>query len=140
MREKFLYSIICLLFISIPAFADKYVPNFKEMKTIRCDVEETIFTKENTPVSHNKYFRIFNLDDTNKKIYLQKALVDKILYYEADRIEFNSQHLTDDFIMLSKITIDRKDGKYSSESTLTYDNEMFGIRHAKASGSCHLIN
>ena len=42
--------------------------------------------------------------------------------------------------MLSKITIDRKDGKYSSESTLTYDNEMFGIRHAKASGSCHLIN
>lgn len=140
MRGKALYTILGILFLSLPALADRFVPNFKEMKTIKCDVDEKIFTQDNTVVSQNKYFRIFNLDDENKKIYLQKAPVDKILYYEKDKIQFKQQHLTDEFIMISDITIDRKDGKYTSEASLTYDNAAFGIRHAQANGVCHLIN
>lgn len=120
--------------------ADRFVPDFKTMKTIKCDVDETIYAQDNSVVTQNKYFRIFNLDDENKKIYLQKSPVYKINYYEQDKLEFTLEHLTDDFIMMSSVVIDRADGSYRAESGITYDNSMFGVRRAVSSGSCHLVN
>lgn len=140
MKQKILYTVICLFFSSCAVFADRFVPEFKIMKTIKCEADETIYKQDGTVVTQNKYFRIFKLDDENKKIYLQKAPVYKISYYEQDKLEFQLEHLTDDFIMMSSVTIDRKNGQYSSESRITYDNDIFGIRHAKAQGFCHLVN
>ena len=106
------------------------------MKKIKCDVEETIFNQDGSVVTKNKYFRIFNLDDENQKIYLQKAPVDKINYYENDRVEFYIQSLTDDFIIQTNTVIERESGKYSSSSVIDYDSAFFGTRTAKAVGVC----
>ncbi len=140
MKKRVLLSLVSLLLTSSVAFADRFVPDFKTMKKIRCDVNETIYNQDNSVVTNNTYFRIFNLDDENKKIYLQKSPVYKINYYEQDRLEFKLEHLADDFIMLSSVVINRADGSYKSESTMTYDNSIFGNRKAIGLGSCHIVN
>lgn len=140
MNKKFLGIIFSLLFVSIPAFADKFVPEFDKMKTLRCDISETIFSQDNSVVSQSKYFRIFHLDDENNLIYLQKSPVDGISYYGSDKISFSSQYMSDDFIMQTQATIDRLNEKYTSNSVLTYDNMAFGVRNAKASGTCKFLN
>lgn len=140
MKKRVLLSLVSLLLTSSAAFADRFVPDFKTMKKIRCDVNETIYNQDNSVVTKNTYFRIFNLDDENKKIYLQKSPVYKINYYEQDRLEFKLEHLADDFIMLSSVVINRADGSYKSESTMTYDNSIFGNRKAIGLGSCHIVN
>ncbi len=136
MKRKILYILFSLILTSTVALADKFVPDFTQMKKIKCDVEETIFNQDGSVVTKNKYFRIFNLDDENQKIYLQKAPVDKINYYENDRIEFYIQSLTDDFIMQTNTVIERESGKYSSSSVIDYDSAFFGTRTAKAVGVC----
>ena len=103
--KKFLIGIF--LFFGLGCFADQFVPNFNEMKTIRCDVEENIYNEDNSVVSKTNYFRIFKLDDPNQKIYLQKAPVDWLSYYGEDKIEFTLQPLADDYIMTSAVVIDR---------------------------------
>ena len=138
MIKKFLYIFLCLILINSTALADKFVPDFKGMQTLKCDVNETIYTENRTSVSQNKYFRIFNLDDENKKIYLQKAPIYKINYYENDKLEFKHQHLTDFYIILSDIVIDRQTWKYTSKSTLTYDFPTYEVKYAEAEGICHL--
>lgn len=140
MKKRVLLSLVSLLLTSSAAFADRFVPDFKTMKKFRCDVNETIYNQDNSVVTKNTYFRIFNLDDENKKIYLQKSPVYKINYYEQDRLEFKLEHLSDDFIMLSSVVINRADGSYKSESTMTYDNSIFGNRKAIGLGSCHIVN
>lgn len=140
MKKKILITLLCFFMTSTIVLADRFVPDFKTMKTIKCDVNETIYAQDNSVVTQNKYFRIFNLDDENKKIYLQKSPVYKINYYEQDKLEFTLEHLTDDFIMMSSVVIDRADGSYRAESGITYDNSMFGVRRAVSSGSCHLVN
>ena len=109
------------------------------MKKIRCDIEEIIYNQDNSVVSKNKYFRIFNLDDENKKIYIQKAPVDGISYYESNRIDFYMQQMTDDFIMQTKATIDKENMKYTSDSVINYDSMFFGTRKARADGTCFAI-
>lgn len=140
MKNKIFITLFCFFMTSTIVLADRFVPEFNTMKTIKCDVDETIYAQDNSIVTRNKYFRIFNLDDENKKIYLQKSPVYKINYYEKDKLEFKLEHLTDDFIMMSSVVIDRADGSFKSESTITYDNSMFGIRRAVGLGSCHLVN
>lgn len=140
MKCRVLLVLISLILPSGMAFADRFVPDFKAMKTIKCDVNETIYNQDNSVVTTNTYFRVFNLDDENKKIYLQKSPVYKINYYEQDKLEFKLEHLTDDFIMLSSVVINRADGSYKSESSITYDNSIFGNRKAVGLGSCHLVN
>lgn len=117
-------------------WADQFVPEFNQMKKIRCDVEETIYNQDNSIASKNKYFRIFNLDDENKKIYIQKAPVDGITYYENDRIDFYMQQMTDDFIMQTNVTINKENMTYSSDAVINYDSMFFGSKKAKAVGTC----
>ncbi len=129
-----------MFFITTVALADCFVPEFDKMKTLRCDFEESIFNQDNSLVTKSRQFRLYRLDDENKKIYLQKEPIDKILYYEADKIEFNLQSMTDEFIMMSHTTIDRNSLQYSSDASITYDNPVFGTRYSKSSGTCKFLN
>lgn len=140
MKKTFLYSLIFLSFIPQIVFAEASVPDFSNMKTLRCEVSETIYNQNNSVVTQNKYHRVFNLDDANKSIYLQKDAIYRILSYGDDKIEFQIQSMTDDSIIMSNIQIDRLSGNYISQSEITYDNEAFGVRHAKATGLCTSLN
>ena len=136
MEFRYLLIFGILLLTSSIVWADQFVPEFNQMKKIRCDVEETIYNQDNSIASKNKYFRIFNLDDENKKIYIQKAPVDGITYYENDRIDFYMQQMTDDFIMQTNVTINKEDMTYSSDAVINYDSMFFGSKKAKAVGTC----
>ena len=140
MKNRVLLAAAGLLFASCTALADRFVPEFSKMKTIKCNIEETIYSQDNSVITQNTYFRIFNIDDENKKLYLQKSPVYKTTYYDIDKLEFTLQHLTDDFIMLSSVSIDRSNGNYKSESSITYDNSIFGVRKAVGVGTCSPIN
>lgn len=135
---------LLLLFILIgsfyKAFADAFVPEFNMMKNLRCDFEETIFNSDNSVVSKSKQFRLFYLDDTYEKIYLQKEPIFKVTYYKNDRIEFDLESMTDDFIMMSHTIINRTTGEYFSSAELNYDNPIFGTRYSKSVGTCRFVN
>lgn len=138
--KKLLFAIFILVFGTATAFGDAFVPDFVMMKTLRCDFDETVYNQDNTVLTKSKLFRIFHLDDENKLIYLQKEPIDHILYYEADKIEYNLQSMTDDYIMMAHTTIDRNSLEYNSTSTMTYDNPMFGVRRSTSQGVCKFLN
>lgn len=138
--KNFLLVLFILIFGTQIAFGDAYVPDFATMKTLRCDFDETVYNQDNTVLTKSKLFRIFHLDDENKLIYLQKEPIDHILYYEDDKIEYNLQSMTDDYIMMAHTTIDRNTFEYNSTSTLTYDNPMFGVRRSTSHGNCKFLN
>lgn len=140
MQKRFLYSILFTAFISTSVLAHSFVPDFKLMKTLRCDFNEVIYNQDNSVVSDNTRFKIFRLDDVNKKIYLAKEPIDKVPYYEEDRIEYELQSLTDDFIEMSKTVIDRQNMKIHSTSVINYDNPIFGVRHSKSEGVCRFLD
>lgn len=117
-----------------------FVPEFDTMQILRCDFEETLYNPDNSIVSTSKQFRIYKLDDVNKKIYLQKEPIDRIIYYESDKIEFNRQSMTDDTISMSHTVIDRNNMTYSSYAKITYDNYMFGTKHSTSQGQCRFMN
>jgi hypothetical protein len=48
--------------------------------------------------------------------------------------------MTDDFIMISNVTIDRTNNIYSATSQITYDNMDYGSRRAVAEGNCKIVN
>lgn len=134
--KKILFLSLGLLFAASSVLANQFYPEFDGMKTIRCDISETLYNEDNSVVSQTQYHRIFNLDDPSKKIYLQKAPVDWLVYYGDDKIKFTQQPLADDYMMTSYVVIDRTENKYTSKTEITYDNPAFGIRHAEASGVC----
>ncbi|MBQ8460670.1 hypothetical protein IJ541_11310 [bacterium] len=138
--KKKIITIFILLFTPIAVLADAFVPEFDTMKSLRCDFEETIYNQTGNPITKSKQFRLYRLDDTYNKIYLGKEPIDNITYYGNDRIEFNIQSMTDDFIVMSQTTINRTNGEYNSYSELEYDNEIFGTRTAKAVGVCKFLN
>lgn len=140
MKVRVLYIILLLFICTCCVFADAFVPEFDKMKVLRCDYEETIFNQDNSVVTKNKLFRIFRIDDEYKKFYLGKEQLKDITYFETDRIEFDFQSMTDDFIMLSHTVIDRNTGEYSSNAELTYDNPIFGVRYSKSTGICKIVN
>ncbi|MBQ8668440.1 hypothetical protein IJ472_01575, partial [bacterium] len=91
-------------------------------------------------VSQSNLFRIYSLEEEYKRIYLRREPIDKVLYYEADKIEFRLQSMTDDYISITNASINRETGEYISESTIDYDNPTFGTRKAKAIGVCRALN
>ena len=118
------------------AFADKFVPEFDKMRSLGCTIDEEIFEDNGNIVSKNRYYRYYNLDDENSKIYLQKAPVEKILTYDESKIEFTTKHLTDDFMMSGKVVINKADNTIQSVSTIEYDSGLYPNRIAKAKGTC----
>lgn len=134
---------LLFLFISTTVctvLADAFVPEFNTMQKLRCDFEEVIYNSDNSVVTKSKQFRIFMIDNPYKKIYLQKQPIFKVTYYESDRIEFDFQSMTDDFIMMSHVIINRTTGEYSSVGKITYDNHVFGTRYSKSHGICKIVN
>ncbi len=131
--------VLFIIFIGLSCLADQFVPEFNKMKLMRCEVQETLYNQDNSVVSKTQYHRIFRLDDENNKIYLQKVPVDWPLYYGEDKIKFIQQPLADDYMMTSRVEIDRINNTYTSETEITYDNDVFGQRHARAEGVCKII-
>ena len=106
------------------------------MRILTCDITEHIYNGDNL-ISTNNYRRIFRIDDENNKLYLNKAPIDEIVYYSADKINFKTQTMTDDFIMMSNVVINRNDNTYSAVSNITYDNPIYGARVSKSEGKCN---
>lgn len=140
MKNKFTYILVGLFASMGVVNADMFVPDFETMPAIRCDVSETIYNQDNTVVTHNKYFRIFRIDDEAKKVYLQKAPVDNLLYIDENKVQVHLQTLTDDSIISEQVTIDRTNNTYSGTSQIMYDNAMFQSRYAKSEGLCKVLN
>ena len=140
MKNKFTYILVSLFASMGVVNADMFVPDFETMPAIRCDVSETIYNQDNTVVTHNKYFRIFRIDDEAKNVYLQKAPVDNLLYIDENKVQIHLQTLTDDSIISEQVTIDRTNNTYSGTSQIMYDNAMFQSRYAKTNGLCKALN
>lgn len=140
MKNKYIYILISLFATTGMVYGDMYVPDFGTMPAIRCDVSETIYNQDNSVVTHNKYFRIFRIDDEAKNVYLQKAPVDNLLYIDENKIQAHIQTLTDDSIISEQVTIDRVNNTYSGSSQIMYDNAMFQSRYAKSEGTCKALN
>ncbi len=140
MFKRFVYLGFSIILIMPVALAFDFNPDFSQMKTLRCDFTETIYDQNNSVVTENNRYKIFRLNDNEKRIYLQKEPIDRITYYENDKIKFNLQSLTDDFIEMSQTTIDRTDLTYTSTATMTYDNPIFGTRSSKSIGTCKVLN
>lgn len=140
MKNKLIYILVGLLSTAGIVNADMFVPDFVTMPAIRCDVSETIYNQDNTVVTHNNYFRIFRIDDEAKKVYLQKAPVDNLLYIDEKKVQIHLQTLTDDSIISEQVTIDRTNNTYSGTSQIMYDNAMFQSRYAKSEGLCKVLN
>lgn len=140
MKNKYIYILISLFATTGMVYGDMYVPDFGTMPAIRCDVSETIYNQDNSVVTHNKYFRIFRIDDEAKNVYLQKAPVDNLLYMDENKIQAHIQTLTDDSIISEQVTIDRVNNTYSGSSQIMYDNAMFQSRYAKSEGTCKALN
>lgn len=134
---KNIVILFILLLFPLFAIADEFVPEFNKMQTIRCDFEETLFNEDNNVASISKKFRIYKLDDENKKIYLQKEPIGHIKYFGADKVEFSMQIMTDESIGMANIIIDRKTLEYSMQSRITYD--FFGTKTSRATGICKII-
>jgi len=132
--------LIAVFSLQLSVFADMFVPEFDTMQNLRCDFEETLYNPDNSIVSTSRQFRNFKLDDINKKIYLQKEPIDRIVYYENDKIEFNLQTMSDDTISMSHTIIDRNNMTYSSTAQITYDNYMFGTKYSKSQGRCRFMD
>lgn len=137
---KFFLFFLFILLTVRAVLADAFVPEFNTMQKLRCDFEEVIYNSDNSVVTKNKQFRVFMIDEPYKKIYLQKEPIANVNYYESDKIEFNFQSMTDDFIMMSHVIINRTTGEYSSDGEITYDNPIFGSRYAKSRGICKIVN
>jgi hypothetical protein len=138
--KRFFATIILLACGVCAANSDEFVPDFDAMKVLRCEFVETIYNQDGSVVSESDLFRIYSLEEEFKRLYLRREPIMDISYYGADKIEFRLQSMTDDYISLSDVIINRQTGEYTSKSTITYDNLIFGVRTAKAVGSCRALN
>lgn len=140
MKKLILPLVLVMSFMSASVNADMFVPDFATMPALQCEISETIYNQDNSVVTHNKYHRIFRIDDPAKKVYLNKAPVDKLITIDNKKIEMQLQTLTDDTIILEKATLDRVNNTYSSTSQISYDSAFFAPRYAKAQGICKPVN
>ena len=139
MNKKIFATIFILAFAISFAFADEFVPDFDAMKVLRCEFVETIYNQDGSEVSKSDLFRIYSLEEEYKRLYLRREPISDVSYYDADRIEFKHQSMTDDYISMSNIIINRQTGEYVSDSVINYDNQSFGTRTAKATGFCKAL-
>lgn len=140
MKKLILPLVLVMSFMSAAVNADMFVPDFATMPALQCEISETIYNQDNSVVTHNKYHRIFRIDDRAKKVYLNKAPVDKLITIDNEKIEMQLQTLTDDTIILEKAALDRVNNTYSSTSQISYDSAFFAPRYAKAQGICKPVN
>ena len=138
--KRFLAIILLLACGVCVAKSDEFVPDFDAMKVLRCEFVETIYNQDGGVVSQSDLFRIYSLEEEYKRLYLRREPIDKVSYYEADKIEFRLQSMTDDYISMTNAVINRETGEYIANSTITYDNQIFGVRTAKAVGTCRALN
>ena len=138
---KKIFATILLLACGVcVASSDEFVPDFDAMKVLRCEFVETIYNQDGSVVSQSDLFRIYSLEEEYKRLYLRREPIDNVSYYEADKIEFRLQSMTDDYISMTNAIINRQTGEYTANSTITYDNQIFGVRTAKAVGTCRALN
>ena len=138
--KKIFATILLLVFGVCVANSDEFVPDFDAMKVLRCEFVESIYNLDGSEVSQSDLFRIYSLEEEYKRIYLRREPIDNVSYYEADKIEFRLQSMTDDYISITNANINRQTGEYTSTSRITYDNPIFGVRSAKAVGTCRALN
>jgi len=136
------YLIIFLMFTlsCIMTPANEFVPEFDTMQVIRCDYEETIYNNDDSIVSTSRQHKLFRIDDKYRKIYIQREPIDYVLKFDSNTIEYNSQSMNDDYISMEHSVIDRTAGTFTSSARITYDNEVYGTRHSKSSGTCQILN
>ena len=139
MNKKILL-ITSILMIPSMAISDAFVPNFDDMKNLRCDFEETVYDSNNTQVSISKQHRLYRIDAPYYKIYNNREPIDHVTYFGSDKIEFDLQSMNDESITMSHTLIDLINGKYSSSAEITYDNEVFGVQRSESSGVCKFLN
>jgi hypothetical protein len=135
------FYIFLTLFLSLPikALADAFVPDFATMLILQCEVTETILENGNF-VSKSSYHRLFRIDEPFKKIYINKEPIDYVTLFNQNKIEFNLQSMTDDYIANSHSIIDRITGNYSAIGNITYDNQEFTPKQISATGICKILN
>lgn len=138
--KKILATILLLACGIGIAKSDEFVPDFDAMKVLRCEFVETLYNQDGSEVSKSNLFRIYSLEEEYKRIYLRRERIDNVVSYEADKIEFRLQSMTDDYISYTSALINRQSGEYTSTSSITYDNPIFGVRTAKAIGICRALN
>ena len=134
-----LLAILILGFAGVKCFADQFVPEFDKMQIVRCDYEQTIYNQDDSVVSTSRQHRLFRIDDAYKKIYNQSEPIDYIINFDESKIEYNSQSMNDDYISREHSVIDRKEGTFTSEAQIMYDNDAFGNRHSKSVGTCQIL-
>ncbi len=132
-----------LIFVALGCMvvkADGFVPDFNNMQVLRCDYEETIYEDDGSVVSTSQQYKIFRIDDANSKIYVQKEPVYRVLKFDNNVIEYNSQYMSDYYISAEHSVIDRLSGTFTSNARITYDNSIYGTRTSKSTGTCQIIN
>ena len=137
--KNLILSLIIIITSCIYANADQFVPEFDKMQILKCDVKETIYDSSNNPIVTTGYYRIFRLDDENKKLYLQKEPVN-VSYYGDDKLIFRIESMTDDFISTCDTEIDRNSNQYKSDVIMNYNNSIYGTKYGKATGNCYMKN
>lgn len=137
--KKVLLSLFILSVFTPCVLADRYVPEFNQMKVMRCEVVETVFENDKEKAV-NGYHRTYRLDDEYQNIYLEKDFINGLSYYGDDKIIYNEQTMTDFSIVSTHVEIDRQQMKYQSSSRIEYDNPDFGVQDAVGIGSCKYLN
>lgn len=138
--KKFYLFVITIIGLSCTiCTADQFVPDFDNMQIVRCNYEQTIYDSDGSTVSTSGQHRLYRIDDTYRKIYNQREPIDYLIYFDGNKIEFNSQSMNDDYISREHTIIDRASGTYTSEAEITYDNEAFDARTSKSSGTCQIL-
>lgn len=140
MKIKIPFIFYALFILCLKASGDAYIPEFDKMQTMQCNISEIIYKDDNTIATRNNYYRIFRIDDKNNKIYMQKEPVYKLKTLDSSILEFDIQSMTDDYIMMSEISINRQNGQYSAISSIEYDNSIFGRRTGKSTGVCKILD
>jgi hypothetical protein len=139
MKIKFYIFLTLIFALPLKALADAFVPEFNTMQNLQCEITETI-TENGNIISKSNYHRLFKLDEPFKKIYINKEPIDQISIYNSDKIEFNLQSMTDDYIATSHFIIDQRAGKISALGNINYDNQEFTPKQTSATGICKILN
>jgi len=138
--KKFLLLILLMLFVSGIVYADKYNPDFGSFKTLYCEISETIYNSDNSVLSKTGYHRLFHVDDADKILFINKEPVDGIISYDENNIRYRIQTMSDDYIKISVVNVDRVNMTYSASADITYDNPEFGVKTSKSEGVCKFLD
>lgn len=139
--KNFEYIVIVpvMIAIGLAVNADQFIPDFDKMQMIRCDYEETLYNDDGSEVSTSSKHILFRIDDQYQRVYIHREPIDHLLNLDSGRIEYNLQTMSDDYIAMEHAVVDRTAGTYTAAARITYDNEIYGIRTSKSSGTCKVL-